>query len=423
MKPILHVVALLLALCCLRPLNGQAWRGRPKITDRIVWLEGGGWAHLPFSPGSQVTLVLNGQKEVIPTPLGGGNGWSISNGTIFTLSFAMDGHQERLWLNRRNLTDRGSDWERVAEIDGIRGIPLFLIPLKKPDDCYLALNWTEGFFDKEQASFAAIFRLKEGRMALDSIVDMPSPFSGLATRRVATPGVEAPAPVAGEPGAPSPRFSCEATMPGLHPSLWAPASVGDYVVLASSKSAVLWAFSVVDGQCKRVLNLHDLKAEDLPHLGALDHFLLAMQPTKKGTLLVATRSPEVIPAAKEIGRLAGKAASREMLARWAASPMELRWLEIDPVTWKVEQEPSYPWPLPQAGETFEQLSRFQFILDQDGRVKGNLKGPWNQVLVGAGLDHQPQSKVDEGPGSPGRPESDGPSLAAPKPSPTPSKPR
>ncbi len=421
MKLVRQVFALLLALCSLSPLAGQAGLGRPKIMDRIVWMEGGGWAHLPFSPGSSMALVLNGHKEVIPPPLGDGNGWSISKVAIFTLSFTTDGHQERLWLNRRNLTDRGSGWERFAEVDGTHGIPLILFPIGK-EDCYLALNWTGGFVEKEQASFAAIFRLKEGRMSLNSIVEMPSPFSGLATRRVALPTLDEPARGPGEPGVSSPRFTCEATMPGLHPSLWAPALVGDYVILASSKTAILWAFSVEDGQCKRVLNLADLKAEDLPRLGALDHFLLAMQPTEKGTLLVATRSPEVIPTAMEIGRLAGKAASRDMLARWAMCPMDLCWLEIDPATWKVERDPVYRWPLPLAGESFEQLSLFQFILDQDGRVKGNLKGPWSAVLVGAGLDEQPEDKMVAKEGNADRPIKDGKGSVSPTPSVTPARP-
>jgi len=324
----------------------------------------------------------------------------------------MDGERERLWLNRKSLVSRGSLWERFAEVNAVSGIPLVLFPLKR-EDCYLALNWAEGFVEKERASFAAIFRLKEGRLSLDSLVDMPSPFSGSATRRVSLPAQEELAQVSGKTETHVPRFICEATTPGLHPSLWAPASVGDYVILASSKAAILWAFSTEDGRCKRVLNLEDLKAEDLPRLGAMNHHLLCMQPTESGTLLLAIRSPEVLQAAMEVSRLAGKAASREMLSRWTASPMSLRWLEIDPATWKVERDPTYRWPLPEAGETFEQLSRFQFILDQNGRVRGNLKGPWTDVLVETGLDGKRDDKVITETGRPDHPEKAGKALASP----------
>lgn len=377
-----------------------------------MWMDGGGWAHLPFLPGSPATVILNGRTEVIPPPPGGGNGWSISDGMIFARSYSMDGGREIIWLNRRSLVERGSPWERVAEVDTAAGLPLVLFPLKK-EGCYLAFNWVDGFTEKEQASFAATFRLRGGRLSLDSLVDMPSPFSGLATRRAIHPIQEEPAGGADEPKYQVPRYTCEVTVPGLHPSLWAPASVGDYVILASSKSAILWAFSTEDGRCRRVINIEGLKAEDLPRLGALNHFLLAMQPTANGTLLLVTRSPEVIPVAMEVSRLAGKAATREMLSRWAVSPASLRWLELDPATWKVEKDPNYRWPLPEAGETFEQLSRFQFILEQNGRVRGNLKGTWTDVLAETGLEGKQDDRViTEGEG-PDHPEKSKKVLASP----------
>ncbi len=401
-----------LILIGLTGLNAQGMPPPPKLSDRVVWMDGGGWAHLPLLPGSPAKVILNGRTEAIPPPPSGGNGWSISDGTIFALSFAIDGERERIWFNRRSLVNRGSLWERMAEVDCAGGIPLFLFPLKK-EGCYLALNWADGFTEREQASFAAIFRLRGERLLLDSLVDMPSPFSGLATRRATIPIHEESARGVDEPKPLAPRYICEVTIPGLHPSLWAPASVGDYVILASSKTAILWAFSTEDGRCKRVINLEGLNAEDFPRLGAMNHYLLAMQPTANGTLLLVTRSPEVIPAAIEVSRLAVKAASREMLSRWAVSPASLRWLELDPATWKVEKDPTYRWPLPESGETFEQLSRFQFILDQNGRVQGNLKGTWSDVLAETGLDGKQDDAALTGKGVAEHPEQDKKVMASP----------
>ncbi len=374
-------------------------------------MEGGGWAYLPFTPGAPVAVIRAEQRALIPPPASAGNGWSLSKDTLFVLSHTEEGGRERVWLNGWNLNANGATWERLAEIEADQGFPLVIFPLKK-EDCYLAFNWAEGFVDKDGASFAAIFRMREGRLSLDALVDMPSPFSGLATRRFAWPAAESTGPQAAEPATQVTRFGCEATLPGLHPSLWAPASVRDFVFLAASKSAILWAFSTEEGRCKRVLNLGNLKEEELPRLGAMYHHLLAMQPTEDGSLLLATRNPEALQAAMEVNRLAGKAASKETLSRWTAYPKELRWFELDPMTWKVEADPTYRWPLPEAGDSFDQLSRFQFILDPKGRVLANLQGPWAGTLAEAGLDGKPVEEPLKPGTKPGTPVNHGRGLGS-----------
>jgi len=208
----------------------------------------------------------------------------------------MNDKAEQIWLNERKLVDRNPQWERVAEVDAGRGIPLVLFPLQL-EDRYLALNW----------------------------------------------------------------------------------------------------------------------AEDLLLLGAMDHYLLAMQPMENGTLLLATRSPEVLKAALEVGRLAGKTASREMLSRWAADPAMIRWLALDPATWKVDVNPSYQWPLPDAAENFGQLSRFQFIIDPNGKVRGNPKGTWQTVLTEMDSDAKRGKKSTTGEGALERPEKKGVERATPDP--------
>lgn len=365
--------------------------GYPKINDAVVWGGSGEWIHIPALHGRNPTLVSpDGLKNVLPAPPRGIlNFMSLRNQSVWMVGGNEGQGQDHIYfLYRWDLALNPGKWERVSEVGPSQslGPPILLIPLDVPGR-YLGLNWMFGFAGKEKASYAALFKENGGQIQFDAFVDMP--FGSTKDICQSKPLPPLPAPLPGKNGptvdkAPE-RYACEARIPALIPTYWAPAQFKDHVVLAATQAGVLWVFSLANGQCTKVIDLGG-KEGKLEKLGFLNHFLLAMQPTQTGELLVASCDPTVLDLAE--GFYLPPASSRE--AKDEAKKAFLHavedfrapvWLSINPSdSWKVTKTDS-PLGLPEYAFDNFNLQRFQFIIDPHGRAISNLNGSsWEGIL-------------------------------------------
>jgi len=363
--------------------------GYPKINDAVVWGEGGEWIHIPALHGRNPTLVsATDQRSLLPAPPGGGlNFMSLRHQSIWMLGNDGGQGQDKVYfLYRWDLALSPGKWERVGEVGPCQslGPPLLLIPLDVPGQ-YLGLNWVFGFAGKEKASYAALFKENKGHIQFDAFVDMP--FG--STKDICQSKLLPPLPLSGKNGqladkAPE-RYACEARIPALIPTYWAPPQFKDHVVLGATQAGVLWVFSLANGQCTKVIDLGG-KDGKLEKLGFLEHFILAMQPTQTGELLVATCDPTVLDLAEGFylppasSKAAKDAAKRDFLhaVEDFRAPV---WLSINPSdSWKVTKTDS-PLGLPDHAFDNFYLQRFQFIFDPHGKAISNLNGgSWEGIL-------------------------------------------
>ena len=383
----LFIFGLLIGLAAGLAAQMPVGYGYPKINDAVVWGEAGEWIHIPAQHGRNPTLVsTDGLKKVLPAPPGGIlNFMSLRNQSVWMVAGNEGLGQDYIeFLYRWDLALSPGKWERVGEVGPSQslGPPILLIPLDEPGR-YLGLNWMFGFAGKEKASYAALFKENDGHIQFDAFVDMPFGSTKDICQSKLLP------PLSGKTGqsldkAPE-RYACEARIPALIPTYWAPPQLKDHVVLGATQAGVLWVFSLANGQCTKVINLGG-KDGKLDKLGFLDHFLLAMQPTQTGEILVATCDPTVLDLAE--GFYLPPASSRE--AKDEAKKAFLHavedfrapvWLSINPSdSWKVTKTDS-PLGLPEYAFDNFNLQRFQFIIDPHGRAISNLNGSsWEGIL-------------------------------------------
>jgi hypothetical protein len=378
----LFVSALLLAT----PPQGRS--PIPKGTDRVVWTDRGDWVHLPFNPELSATVVTKGKSHSIRGPLGGANAWWVSKDRLYNLGSKGNGTEEHLWLFGRDLHNPKAEWERLQEVQTKSGIPLVLIPLSK-DGTYLGINWMDGFATKGKASFVARFRRSNEMIVFDDCVDMPSPFEGLATRVQEVKPEPSETQNTRSSSSTEGRYECLPVNPALLPTLWAPAQVKDRLFLGSTQSGMVWVFNLDSGNCERVLNLVDSSKEDLPKLALLGHVLLSMQPTPDHMLLIATCGPEALNLARSKPASATRNTSDDDWISSLANQTDIQWLRVDPMTGKIDRVSSL-YGLPANAQSFSQLSRFQFVLDSDGRGFSNWAGGWSPVQSFLGIGKTPE---------------------------------
>ncbi len=390
MSPMTRFTQSFFGLCLLVSMasraRSQSYFPHLKFSDSVVWGEGGEWAHAPSSGDRNITVVLpDGTRKTIPPPSGRStNALGFRNQAFWMTNHEGEGPGAKDILLRWDLQAKPSKWEVVGDIDGSRGLPSILIPLDRPDR-YLGVGFPLlGFADKENASFAAIFKEKDGRLSFEDFVAMPYGSDENICRSSPRPPLP---PVAGQPQPEKPqeRYACEGRIPALVPTLWTPAQLKDYLVMAATQTGVLWIISLEDGRCKRVIDLGDM-GEKLQKAELLEHFLLAMQPTSDQRLLVATCDPVLLRFAEGLylppeSSLEARKKARKDFLTTAADFRTPVWLSIDPGdSWNITKVDP-PLGLPQHAWDNNMLQRFHFIFDPKGNVVSNMQGsPWESVL-------------------------------------------
>jgi hypothetical protein len=361
--------------------------GYPKINDSVVWGEDGEWIHIPALHGRNPTLVsADGHQNRLPSPPGGKlNFMSLRNQSVWMVGGDEGQGQDHVYsLYRWDLALSPGKWEKVGEIGPSQslGPPAMLIPLDAPGR-YLGLNWVFGFAGKEKASYAALFRESNGRIQFDTFVDMPFGKNKDICQSKTLPPL--PARVGQYTDTPPERYACEARFPALIPTYWAPAQFKDHVVLGATQAGVLWVFSLSNGQCTKVIDLGGMDGK-LEKLGFLHHFLLAMQPTQSGQLLVATCDPAVLHLAEGfyLPPESSQDAKDEARKAFLHAVEDFRapvWQSLNPSdSWKATRTDS-PLGLPQDAFDNFNLQRFQFIITPHDKVISNLDGSsWEGIL-------------------------------------------
>jgi hypothetical protein len=257
-----------------------------------------------------------------------------------------------------------------------------LVPLDREDQ-FLGLHLSTGVATKEKASFAAIYRRRGSRIEFDSVVEMPSPFGGVMGR----PRLEPTSPIQPEASAGSSleRWRLEGVDPLLYPTLEVPPMTQDLLVLAAPGAGVLWFFSLLDGQCTRVLNTQGVKENELGRLRQARVLLLDIKPRKDGSLLMATKSPEVMDIALSRDWAAQAVldpSSEETFQDAVSGKTGIWWWSVDPVNGKVE--PATPAVgLPTLLPSYQLLNRFFFLLDWEGRGRYRGGPDWRKDLKDA----------------------------------------
>lgn len=364
-------LAILLVPCSL--LMSQSIGFRPKLNDSIIWTDEGTWVHLPANPELEPTFVFpTGERVHIPSPPGSGNHFSISGDKLFVIAADSTLGKEKLTLFRHKLPSvkgASSNWDKVGDIETKHGLPVALYALEK-SDYYLALNWVDGFYDAQKASFAALFREHEGKILFDSCVDMPFGEKKHVAVRINAPKS---ADSKGDD-----EITVEGVHPALHPNLWPPTQVANSVILGATRPGILWVFSLSDGQCHHTLDLGQL-GDNYDKIDFVDHFLLGMQPTRDQHLWVATRDLDVLAIAEAfyLPKTAIKSARVEAGKQFLKAVDDLRtplWWDIDAANWKITKMSAPPSLAPNWAINYHQLSRFQFLFDPSGKVLSNLNG-------------------------------------------------
>ena len=362
--------------------------GYPKINDSVVWGEEGEWIHIPALHGRSLTLAsADGALKTLSPPSGGIlNFLSLRNQSAWMLGGNEGSGLERTYfLYRWDLKSKPGGWERVGEVgqNPSLGPPEILIPLDTPG-LYLGLNWVIGFAGKEKASYAALFKESEGHINFEAFVDMPYGSNKDICQSKLLPPLPIKADRPPTDKVPE-RYACEARFPALIPTYWAPAQFKDHVVLGATQAGVLWVFSLANGQCTKVIDLGGMDGK-LEKLGFLNHFLLAMQPTQAGQLLIATCDPAVLQLAEGfyLPPESSKDAKEEARKAFLHAVEDFRapvWLSLNPSdSWKVTKTDS-PLGLPEHAFDNFNLQRFQFIIDPHGKAISNLNGSsWEGIL-------------------------------------------
>lgn len=296
--------------------------------------------------------------------------------------------QESLWavsldeagksmeLRRLPLDAPGGRWETVGRVEG-EATPFLLLPLRRSGRFLGISPLPMALPGGDRGSHAGVFRLSEGRLHLEDVLALPF---GDAPHILA--GRWTPQAAAADGTVPPSRWQGEALDPALVPNLMCPSLSPDHLVLGAGPAGILWFISLETGRLARTVDLFGLGKEDFRHTASLQNLILGTAFAPDGSLLVATRHPELVRLCREMPLSAGGeegAARRRMLEAFEETYRDLAWFRIDPVTWRkerLEDEATYPSKMP--SRTRHRALRI--LVDPLGRVRTNATTTFMELL-------------------------------------------
>lgn len=409
----LFLRAAIFGMCCLVTQFGAAQFAPTilKLQDQAIFSQQGSWVYTPLGDEPAVIQLPGMDRVIVASPLEGKRfGFrSIRDGFIWDIrkidTHEKDKAESRSYLYRYPEWPAGGNWERVAELDMLSGIPHYLVPIDR-EGWFLGIGPYTGFFKEGRASHVALFRQQNDRIVFEDLVEMPfgerSHIGELEL--VDFPRLRADLESKDSKGELRKSRRTKVRPVCLTPDLWLPAILPDYLVLGASKPGVLWFFSLKSGQCQRTMDLGNVDAQELDKLGHLDHFLLAAQPDNNHRLLVVTRRPQVISHARSLYSPPGTPVEIQnknhiRFLEIMEENTEIQWWAINPETWSKERIDD-PVSFPEQTVSFAQQGKLRFVVGPDGRVHVNTQGSWQDLYTQKGISAPVKSDQVKNPTNP-----------------------
>lgn len=267
-------------------------------------------------------------------------------------------------------------WNASIKIDRTNGEPYELYPLKDPG-VYLAYNPVVGFHNGHQSGILAIFKHKDEKIIFDDMIDLsisepifiPCRIKDQASRFVEL----------------NKQFS------GLSPFLDQLIRFDGGFALVSKRAGRIWIFSEDTKSIARTLDIYSLNDDQLNQKAKTEMCILAIQPMKTGSLLVATRDEFAFKHAHEYFNLLAAADEADESKksdvydernRSLSTFNDVVWWELNPNTG--EKTRYFGEEIINRIQDRRAFRRFDYCFDLDGKV------------VFGKIDYQPK-KPDDSP--------------------------
>lgn len=390
---------IIIAIICILSTHSILAQSKPILLmsqDTATFGPNGNWIYIPFGEGSSVIHDREGSTRWI-APSGDGKSFgfrSFRDGNFWDIrkvfSMANGKPISKSILYRHPEYPIPGKWEQVGEIDTQYGIPQLLVPLDRPD-YFLGIGLLMGFVKDNKGSHVALYRRKDDHLIFDALINIPyknrQHIGELEPIILPTPAV------ASSPEMISNLINVKQVKhnpPSLNLDVWLPVIMPDHLVLGASKAGVLWFFSLSNGECHSTLDLGEVEPGELDKIDLMGHFILGAQADKDGRLVVATRQPEAILAARVLYAPPGSRKElREVnVQRYAEIQKEqtrICWWAYDPKTGSKERIED-PGVFPEQAPS-DRLGAFRFFFDPSGRVKTNIAlGTWKEESVRLGIN-------------------------------------
>ena len=360
----------------------------PRVQESIAYPDGSGtrWILNTLLAG-ETRVRWNGLVRTIPPPGPGRLFVSYGQGALWC-PVGDDAGGLSIELLRFDLDLPADGWKKVCKFEEDGSIPVLVVPLKK-ENRFLGISSSQGFQEPgtEKGSFAGVFRKKEGRLVLESCVELP--FDDIPNilkgEFFKVPLAETKTDVAFEGHEKKPdRFWAGFAEPSiLTPSLTLPSLSDDFLVLGAASAGVLWILDLENGSVRRTINLTGLNRKDLSKLKPLKHVILGTGFAPDGTLIIASKPSDLIKltAALELDKPDSpeKDLRKKDFEFLRNEIKDISWWRIDPKNGHQERLDS-PVDFPVRMPTAARHTVFRFLVDPYGHVKTNAFTPWSKVM-------------------------------------------
>lgn len=367
-------------------ISAKAHPIRPKPSDSVVWSPQA-WSYIPFDPTRNLVVETSpGNRVSVQRPAGIplGNSWCLRDGAIYFIGAPPGDKDVHLYRSEMGVLPRV--WTVVGSFTSIQNgwAPALAIPLEGGKRFLCFSHPGAGFMLDGSASSAAIFRLSGRDLVMDGLIDMP--FDGKATIWRFVPGAGASSSADAAHLKAAMLGTCEPVSPILEPSLLLTPMTQDHAFLAATHAGVIWAFSLKDGHCDKVINLGGFDWSDIGSASLIENFILGAQPDRDGDLVVATRAPKVATIAKVlfVDPARNPEAAKRARADFGQAVQtmgDVQWQVLDPKT--LEARPASGGDYPEIkGISYAWLNHFAFLIDSDNQIQTSVGGHWHEFLDG-----------------------------------------
>lgn len=297
-------------------------------------------------------------------------------------------------LKRYDLKAGRKAWDSVGSIDIEGGVPMLMVPLKKANR-YLGIG-ARSLFEAgmKRGSYVGIFQQKEGKLLMDTCVDMP--FDNLTNitkgNWYSIPATE-PHEAATVKGETKPQriWMGYADPAILTPTLNLPSVSDDFLVLGAASAGVLWVFDLEDGRLRHTINLTGLNRKQLAKISPLKQIILGTAFAPDGSLIVASVDPTLVKMLTALDLDEKDSQQKD----WIKGDVDIlineikgiHWRRIDPVH-GFEEHLDSPVNFPEQMPSSERQEVFRFLIDPEGNVKTNAFTSWSNVVGGVLLQYQ-----------------------------------